>query len=91
MAVRVGDIGVTIDFDVGEDISSASAMTLICKAGLHRKVFTGILSGTQIVRYVTAAATDFPVAGNWNVQAHVVQTGKDRHSVADTLEVIEAL
>ena len=93
MALRVGDIGVNIDFDTLENITDETALNLLMRhvdTG-RTKNFIGTLQGTQKVRYVTANADDIEYHGDWHVQAHVVQPGKDRKSVVATLVVQEAI
>ncbi|KKK86582.1 hypothetical protein LCGC14_2761770, partial [marine sediment metagenome] len=53
MALRVGDIGVNIDFDTLENITDETALNLLMRhvdTG-RTKNFIGTLQGTQKVRY----------------------------------------
>ena len=92
MAVRVGDVGVIIDFDTGENISDASLVELLLRHPTtgQQVVMDGLLNGVQIVRG-TSVSTSFPSCGDWELQAHVVQPGKDRRSTIQTLTIQRAL
>ncbi len=96
MAISVGDIGVPIDFELGENISSSESRQIIIRHQKSRndvKTFTAIVkpASTTAIRYVTANAADIPRGGVWEIQAHVVEGGVDRLSTIQTFTATEAL
>ena len=88
MAVHVGDVGVQIIFDLGEDLASATVQKIKYRkpSGVYGE-FSAVVDGTRI-QYTTIAATDLDVAGKWTIQAYVVMTGWSGHSDFANFEIL---
>jgi len=68
--VFIGDIGTEIKIDTGEDISSATGVSITYLKPVSKDTGTWVaaVDGTQVVLYTTDAG-DFDEAGIWRVQA----------------------
>lgn len=83
------DIGLSIIFDCGEDISDASPVTLkYSKPSGETGTWTGAIYNTNFIKYTTVE-NDLDENGYWSVQGYVVQSGYTRHTTPDQFEVLD--
>lgn len=69
--IYLGDYGTVLDLDVGEDISTATAVRIYYEKPSGATGFwTAALQDTNKVRYTTQSG-DFDEAGVWTLQARV--------------------
>jgi hypothetical protein len=85
--VRVGDVGIEIIFDLGEDISAATAHKFIYRKpnGVSGE-FTTTLLTTQL-KYATTSSADLDQAGLWTIQAYIEMPGIKAHTAPAKFEV----
>jgi len=89
MSLHKGDIGTVIQYDTLEDISDGTVFKLKYTKpdGTTTGEWTGSLSGTRIVQYTTASASDLDQAGTWQLQAYVETPSGKWHSDIKTFIV----
>jgi hypothetical protein len=87
MAVHVGDIGIVITFDTGEDLTAATVHQLFYrKPNGTTGEWVNTIDGTKLT-FTTTAATDLDVGGVWTIQAYVESGTWKRHSDEDKFGV----
>ena len=91
MSIFVGDVGLEIRYDVGEDISSATTTDFKYKKPSGGcESLTGALDGTQVITYTTEAG-DLDEGGVYDVQPYIVLPSWTGHATSDTFTVLNLI
>ena len=73
--IYIGDVGTIIRVDAGQDISTATTLDIkYRKPDGTEATWTGVLDGTNFVRYTTIAG-DLDQTGGWQIQLVIALPG----------------
>lgn len=100
--VHVGDIGTVYELEIQEsgssiDISSYTTLQIIFLSPADDAVSVAktalfTTDGTDaLMRYVSLLATEFDVAGNWQMQGRLAKTGQDFKTEVVLFDVVNNL
>jgi hypothetical protein len=90
VTAQKGDIGTQIVIDLGEDVSTASALKIVYRKpdGTVGEWTATLVNGGYGIAYVTATAADLDQVGRWKLQAKVtLSSWNGRSSIVEAFDV----